>query len=137
MIEYQYNIINFSISEPETTIWLENVISKENLILGEVGYVFCDDKFLLSINQQFLQHDTFTDIITFPTSENDEVISGEIYISVERVMENASMNHSSFEREIHRVIVHGILHLLGYDDKDAEEKVVMRQKEDYYLSFLY
>ena len=137
MIEYQYNIINFSISEQETTKWLENVISKEHFILGEVGYVFCDDKYLLDINQRFLRHDTFTDIITFPTSENSEIISGEIYISVERVRENASLNDASFQKELHRVIVHGILHLIGFGDKDPEEKFVMRQKEDYYLSLLF
>lgn len=136
MIEYQYNINNFILSGPETTKWLEKVISAENFNLGDVGYIFCDDKFLLDINQRFLQHDTFTDIITFPTSVNEGIVSGEIYISVERVRENAGKNHTSFDKEIHRVIVHGILHLIGYDDKDAEEKFVMRQKEDYYLSLL-
>lgn len=136
MIEYQYNIINFSISELVLTKWLKNVISSEKFTLGEVGYVFCDDEFLLRINQHFLQHDTYTDIITFPTSEDDRIISGEIYISVERVRENAAKQSLGFEKELHRVIVHGILHLMGYKDKEPEEKLVMRQKEDHYLSLL-
>jgi probable rRNA maturation factor len=137
MIEYQYYTKEAIIDEPSTSKWLENVISNENCLVGEVGYIFCDDKFLLDINQRFLQHDTFTDIITFPTSFSDEVISGEIYISVERVKENAGNNNTSFDKEIHRVIVHGILHLVGYGDKDVEEKLVMRKKEDFYLSLLY
>ena len=137
MIEYQYNITDFIVLESRISKWLENVVSNENFILGEVGYIFCDDKFLLDINQRFLQHDTFTDIITFPNSANNEVISGEIYVSVERVRENASLNNASFEKELHRVIVHGILHLIGYGDKEVEEKLVMRKKEDYYLSLLF
>lgn len=137
MIEYQYNITKFSISETKVSKWLEKVISEENFFLGEVGYIFCDDKFLLGINQQFLQHDTFTDIITFPTSEIDNVISGEIYISVERVEENATLNKTSFDEELHRVIVHGVLHLLGYEDKEPGEKLLMREKEDHYLSLIF
>jgi len=137
MIEYQYINYKFGLLESETTKWLENVISKENFIVGDIGYIFCDDQFLLDINRRFLQHDTFTDTITFPTSENHKIISGEIYISVERVKENAEKNRTSFEEEIHRVIVHGILHLIGYGDKGDDEKLVMREKEDYYLSFLY
>lgn len=137
MIEYQYNIIGFCVSEEETTKWLENVIFLEKSILGEVGYVFCDDKFLFEINQRFLKHDTFTDIITFNSSEDTEIISGEIYISVERVRENAIRQKVGFDMELYRVIVHGILHLLGYKDKEPGDKLVMRQKEDHYLSLLF
>lgn len=136
MIEYQYNIINFSISEKSISEWLENVISLEKSNLGDVGFIFCDDEFLWRINRQFLHHDTYTDILTFPTSKDQRIISGEIYISVDRVRENAILRSDDFEKELSRVMVHGILHLLGYKDKVDPDILMMRQKEDYYLSLL-
>lgn len=136
MIEYQYNITNLDLNEAEISEWLKNVILSEKSILGEIGYIFCDDNFLLSINQRFLQHDTYTDIITFPSSQDNGIISGEIYISIDRVKENSAMSNNNFEREMDRVIVHGVLHLLGYNDKTPDEAQLMRQKEDYYLSML-
>ena len=114
--------------------WLADVILAEGRIIGEIQYVFCDDEFLLSINQTYLNHDTFTDIITFPTAVSDTILSGEIYISIPRVNENARLNQTDFENEIARVLVHGVLHLVGYKDGSDTEKIVMRAKEDYYLN---
>lgn len=136
MIEYQYNKIDFVFLERKITNWLETVVCKENGTLGEIGYIFCDDEFILGINRQFLQHDTYTDILTFPISESTDLISGEIYISVDRVRENSVFSSNDFSRELYRVMVHGILHLLGYNDKTQEEQKVMRGREDYYLSLL-
>ena len=98
-----------------------------------MNYIFCNDKRLLDINQQYLKHDYYTDIITFNLSEEDNKITGEIYISVDRVKENAELLGLSTAAELHRVIFHGALHLCGYKDKTSGEKVKMRGKEDYYL----
>jgi len=136
MIEYQYYNVKSQINEQQTTDWLEKVVEDENFVLGEIGYVFCDDEFLLGINQEFLQHDTFTDIITFSNSDVDGIISGEIYISVERVKENSIRLKTNFNQELNRVIVHGLLHLLGYKDKKEKDEYLMRQKEDYYISMI-
>lgn len=116
--------------------WLNEVIKKEDHIPGDIYYIFCDDEYLYRINKKYLKHDTLTDIITFPTSTKDNIISGEIYISVERVRENAKERNVSFQKELSRVMVHGILHLLGYDDQSESQKSHMREKEDYYLSLL-
>lgn len=114
--------------------WLVAVIEAEKKIVGEIQYVFCDDKFLLTINQTYLNHDTLTDIITFPTSTSGNILSGEIYISIPRVKENAELVHQKYEDEIARVLVHGVLHLIGYNDSTISEKTEMRAKEDYYLN---
>lgn len=114
--------------------WVADVILAEGRIIGDIQYVFCDDEFLLSINRAYLKHDTFTDIITFSTSSADEIVSGEIYISIPRVKENAQLNQSDFKNEIARVLVHGVLHLVGYRDGSDLEKIEMRAKEDYYLN---
>ncbi len=114
--------------------WLEIVVAKEHKIAGDLHYIFCDDEQLLSINQKFLQHDTYTDIITFPTSTQPDIISGEIYVSITRVNENAKLHNVSFHDELSRVAVHGVLHLLGYEDHSLDEKKEMRSKEDYYLT---
>ena len=112
--------------------WLLSIIKKENKQLGEINYIFCDDKHLLHINQTYLKHSTLTDIITFDYSENN-MLSGDIFISIERVRENAKKYHVSFENELKRVIVHGLLHLAGYKDKTKELKTIMTRKEDHYL----
>lgn len=109
--------------------WLFSTIESENKNLGEIGFVFCDDAFLLNLNQEYLQHDTFTDIISFDYSFGN-TLQGEIYISTERVKENAEKYDTSFENELRRVMVHGVLHLCGYKDKTTEEKEKMKQKED-------
>ena len=113
--------------------WIKDVIAKENKELGEVNYIFCDDKYLLEKNIKYLDHDTLTDIITFSYCEGN-MISSDIMISVERVMENSSIFENSFLEELNRVMVHGILHLVGYNDKTKEEKEIMRKKEDYYVN---
>ena len=101
--------------------------------LGNVSVIFCSDNYILDINQRFLQHDYFTDIITFDYSEGSK-ISGDLFISVDSVKENSIEYGTDFENELHRVIVHGILHLIGYDDHTDEDVRIMRSKENYYLS---
>lgn len=113
--------------------FIESLFKKEKKKLSSINYIFCTDKRLLEINRQFLQHDYFTDIITFDLSETDSTIA-EIYISVDRVKDNAKTLGNSFKAELHRVIFHGALHLCGYGDKTTKEKEVMRKKEDFYLT---
>ena len=113
--------------------WILSVIKNESFVLGDVNYIFCDDKYLLEKNIKYLKHNTLTDIISFDYTEGDN-ISGDIYISVERVEENAKELSIPFLDELHRVMVHGILHYCGYKDKLKSEKNEMRSKEDYYLS---
>jgi len=115
--------------------WIERVCELERKSIDSLDYIFVNDEYLLSINQKYLNHDTLTDIVTFNLGEENQ-IEGEIYISLERVAENASKFDVAPKNELNRVIVHGLLHLLGYDDHSAEEKEVMRSKEDYYLSIL-
>lgn len=114
-------------------LFIASLVKKEKKRLGEIHYVFCSDEYLLAINQQYLQHDFYTDIITFGLSEPGEPINAEIYISVDRVRENAREFANSFKNELHRVIFHGVLHLCGYGDKKKREKILMRQLEDRYL----
>ena len=113
--------------------WLEQVVIQEKKILGEIVCVFCDDKYLLEKNIKYLNHDYLTDVITFDYCEN-KIVSGDILISVERVRENGKSYNVSFFTEIKRVIVHGLLHLLGYDDKTNSSKQEMTEKEDFYLN---
>ena len=132
-ISFHYET-NFLLENTESFIkWIKNVISEENKELGEVNYIFCDDKYLLRKNIKYLDHDTLTDIITFNYCEGD-MISSDIMISVERVMENSSIFENSFSEELNRVMVHGILHLIGYNDKTDGEKEIIRKKEDYYVN---
>ncbi len=109
--------------------WLENVITSEGKSLEEIGYIFCDDDYLLKINIDYLDHDTYTDIITFDYSVG-KILHGEIYISTERVLENSETYSVKFEEELRRVLVHGVLHLSGYKDKTEEEAALMRSKEE-------
>lgn len=115
--------------------WLGQVVSHENKILGGLSIVFCSDAYLLKINQDYLEHDYYTDIITFDYSENQEV-HGELYISVDRVKDNSKSHNSLFFNELCRVMVHGVLHLLGYKDKTDKEKITMRALEDSWLNSL-
>lgn len=108
--------------------WLQRVISSEDKRLGEISYIFCDDEYLLDINQRFLDHDTYTDIISFDDSTGN-LLNGDIYISTERVKENAAEFNEDFYTELKRVIVHGILHYCGYKDKSKEDAALMRRKE--------
>lgn len=112
--------------------WIASTIEKKKRKTGEIAFIFCSDEHLLNINNEFLNHDTFTDIITFDYSKENHLlpISGDIFISVDRVKENASKFSKSFEVELHRVIIHGILHLLGYTDKTKTTKAEMTKQED-------
>lgn len=115
--------------------WLSDVVEKEGKILGDICIVLGDDEWLREHNVQFLNHDYYTDIITFDYSTND-LVSGDLLISIDRVEENGLTENVSRETELKRVIVHGVLHLCGYGDKSEDESILMRQKEDYYLSML-
>ena len=109
--------------------WIGDVVSSEGFQVGEINYIFCDDSYLNKINQEFLNHDTFTDIISFDYTLGKEV-GGDIFISIERVLENAEKFNEVFENELHRVMIHGILHFMGYKDKTKKDKTLMRTKED-------
>ena len=109
--------------------WIERVIASEEKKLEEISYIFCDDEYLLNLNEEFLKHDTYTDIITFDYSVG-KILQGDIYISTERVKENSAEFNVSFEEELRRVIIHGVLHLCGYKDKTKEQSLLMRQKEE-------
>ncbi len=138
MINFTYLLSNDldNLNESHYKNWLKLVIISEEKKTGDIQYIFCDDKHLLEINKTYLNHDTFTDIITFSTTDNKDIISGEIYISIDRVNENSKTQIVPFNDELSRVIVHGILHLLGYNDHTDNEKKLMRSKEDYYLHLL-
>lgn len=110
-----------------------DIFRKEKQPLDSLDFIFCSDQYLLKINQDFLKHDYYTDIITFELSPFDQPTTGEIYISFDRVKENATTLNQSFSNELHRVIFHGVLHLCGYKDKSKAAKAEMTRKEDYYL----
>lgn len=131
MIHFFYENTNEVIEEPLKE-WLEDIIISEGKKLGNINYIFCDDEYLLKINQDFLQHDYYTDIITFDKVRGRS-ISGEIFISLQRVKENAETLQKTYEEEKRRVIAHGILHLCGYKDKTLEEEKLMREKENFYI----
>jgi len=117
-----------------TRQWLSQQAIAEGETVGELNYVFCSDEHLLGVNREFLQHDYYTDIITFDTSETDARIDGDIFISVDRVADNAAQLGTPPDQEMRRVMAHGLLHLCGYGDKTPEEVVTMRAKEDEWLS---
>ena len=114
--------------------WIKDTIAAEGYQLDELSYIFCSDAYLLTINQQYLDHDTYTDIVTFDNSETPGTIVGDIFISIDRIRENAEKFEQTFVDELHRVIIHGTLHLLGYKDKKLAEKQKMTEKEDFYLN---
>ncbi len=116
--------------------WIHQTILHENHQLQSLNFIFCSDTYLLSLNRQYLQHDTYTDIITFDNSETPNLIAGDIFISIDRVRENAKTFNTTFSHELHRVMIHGTLHLLGYKDKSAKAKKIMTQKEDEYLGMM-
>ena len=122
-------------TESEITACIKAIAAEESREIVDIAFVFCDDNYLLKINKEFLDHDTYTDIITFDYSVGNEIIS-EVYISVDRVKENAKKYKQSFENEIHRIMIHGVLHLCGYNDKLVEDKQIMQEKENHYLSLI-
>ena len=113
-----------------TRAWLDAVIAQHGRATGEINYIFCDDAYLYDVNKRYLNHDTYTDVISFDHTDDPQVVSGDIYISVERVKENAVTYHATFLQELARVMVHGILHFLGYKDHTPAAKQKMRQAED-------
>jgi rRNA maturation RNase YbeY len=115
--------------------FIPEIFRLENKSLKRLDYIFCSDEYLLEINKINLQHDYYTDIITFDCSKDEKII-GEIYISIDRVMENAAIFKTTFSKELHRVLFHGALHLCGYNDKTKKERALIRQKEDYYIGLL-
>ena len=129
MINFNYET-DFNLdNEKAIATWLENVITSENKKEGEINYIFCDDEYLHKINVEYLDHDTLTDIISFDYSMGNE-LHGDIFVSIERVKDNATDFNVSFEEELKRVLVHGILHYCGYKDKGEAEELLMRSKED-------
>ncbi len=116
--------------------WIKRVIQSRKKKVGTINYIFCSDEYLLGINRQYLKHSTYTDIITFDNSDLKEKIEGDIFISVERAKDNAEKLDVLFENELHRVMVHGVLHLLGYKDKKPADRKLMRKKEEEFLRML-
>ena len=124
----------FSLQNPnEIAHWISKIINDQKREEGEISYIFCDDQYLHKLNLEFLNHDSLTDIISFDNSLGDQ-INGDIFISIERVKENADTYKTNFEDELHRVIIHGILHYCGFNDKTKAEAAMMRKKEDEALS---
>ena len=114
-------------------LFIEKLFTSEKMKLGNLSYIFCSDEHLLTINKDFLKHDFYTDVITFDLSSSKNEIEGEVYLSVDRIKDNAKQLEVSFKEELHRVIFHGALHLCGYKDKKKEEALIMRSKENKYL----
>lgn len=132
MIQFFYENLPESVNT-DYTIWLKDIILSEGKKLGEINYIFCDDEYLLKVNQDYLQHDYYTDIITFDYVKG-KTISGEIFVSLQRISDNASTLSKNYEEELRRVLAHGILHLCGYKDKTEQEEQLMRSKEDFYIA---
>lgn len=127
--------IDFKINDPESiTRWIEKSAEAEGKAIATLNFIFCSDEFLYKMNMEYLHHDTYTDVITFPySSPDDNYIEGDIFISVDRTRDNAKKYNVTEEKELFRVIIHGVLHLLGFDDKTEEKKKIMTEKEDQYL----
>jgi probable rRNA maturation factor len=122
-----------SFKEANTKAWITRSIETEKKQVGVLNYIFCSDQYLLKINQDYLNHNTFTDIVTFNYVEYN-VISGDLFISIDRVKDNSVEFKSSFSQELNRVLIHGVLHLIGYNDKSTKEAQEIRAKEDFYLT---
>ena len=138
MIQFFKQDIVFTLeNEQEVSSWIRDTFQNENITKEiELSIIFCSDDGLLEINKQFLDHDYYTDIITFPIEETNTVFEAELYISIDRVRDNAQELGKTFENELNRVIIHGVLHLCGYGDKASEEITKMRSKEDFYINLL-
>ncbi|MBO6629955.1 MAG: rRNA maturation RNase YbeY, partial [Psychroserpens sp.] len=133
MISFNYET-NFQLeNEAQRKLWISDTIANEECLEGDINYIFCDDEYLLNLNQEYLDHDTLTDIISFDYTVGKE-LHGDIFISIERVLENAKKFEVKNVDEVDRVMIHGILHYCGYKDKSDDEKSLMRSKEDFYLS---
>lgn len=134
VVNFFYQDVQFSFADRrKLKAFLSRFFPKEGKQLTSLNIIFCTDDALLEINRNFLQHDYYTDIITFPLSEKGQPIVAELYISIDRVKDNAQNGNNSFKEELHRVIFHGCLHLIGYGDKSSQQIKKMREREDYYL----
>ena len=133
MIQFFFENIDEITLPPNTENWLKELIISEDKKPGEINYIFCDDDHLLQVNKDFLNHDYYTDVITFDYVKG-KTISADIFVSLPRILDNSSTLSNTFNSELLRVLAHGVLHLCGYKDKKDEEISEMRQKEDYYLS---
>jgi len=132
-INYFTEEIEYNLEAKEAvTKWINASILNENFLCGDINIIFTSDKYLLEINKKYLSHNYYTDIITFSYNDND-IINGDVFISIDTVRKNAEKFNVSDEKEIHRVIIHGILHLVGYNDKTDEEQEEMTKKENYYI----
>ena len=129
MISFNYETDFQLDNETQFSDWISRVILSENKKEGDINYIFCDDEYILEINKQYLDHDYYTDIISFDYSVGNE-LNGDIFVSIDRVKENATDFNATFDDELKRVIIHGILHYCGYKDKSEEDEAVMRSKED-------
>lgn len=129
-ITFSCEDIKFNLKEKlKVKRWITNIIKSDGKRVGDIGYLFCSDEYLIQVNREYLDHDTYTDIITFDYVEGN-LVSGDILISIDRIVENSQKFDVSFDQELHRVIIHGILHLLGQADKSDTDAAVMRSKED-------
>jgi len=135
MIVFNYETPFELPNEIQTQEWIQKVVADNGFEIGEINYVFCDDNYLHKLNVEFLKHDTLTDIISFDNTLG-KLISGDIFISIERVEENAKDFKVSFENELNRVMIHGVLHYMGFKDKSDDDKIKMRNAENAALSFL-
>jgi rRNA maturation RNase YbeY len=136
MLDINYeDVDDLSLSDIDLTNWISKVCITENYNLGDISLIFCSDEYLLDINRTHLDHDYYTDIITFDYTDN-QIVSGDLFISIDRVRDNATDFNVSFEHELYRVIIHGVLHLCGYKDKSDDEEKLMRTKENIALSMI-
>jgi probable rRNA maturation factor len=135
MIVFNYETPFELLNEIQTQEWIQKVVADNGFEIGEINYVFCDDNYLHKLNVEFLNHDNLTDIISFDNTLG-KLISGDIFVSIERVEENAKDFKVSFENELHRVMIHGVLHYMGYKDKSDDDKIKMRNAENQALSYI-
>lgn len=133
MINYFFEEISPIVIDDQISVWLENIILEEGKKLGKIQYIFCDDEYLLQVNKEHLHHDYYTDIITFDYVKGKK-ISGDIFVSLQRIEDNAASLSTNKDEELRRVLAHGVLHLCGYKDKSDSEQLLMTEKENFYLS---
>tara|TARA_Y200000002_G_C22681845_1_gene664428 strand:+ start:3049 stop:3462 length:414 start_codon:yes stop_codon:yes gene_type:complete len=134
-IYFHKESVSIEFNEDLVSNWINSCISQVSKITGDLSVIFCNDEYLKTINIKYLNHDYYTDIITFDYSEKD-TISGDLFISIDRVIENAKLNNVHFINELYRVIIHGVLHLCGYNDKTVKEKKEIREKENFFLNII-
>ncbi|GAB2543386.1 rRNA maturation RNase YbeY [Rufibacter soli] len=136
-IEFFAEEVEFEVkNESKVKEWLFEIISENSFEVESLNYIFCSDEYLHQMNVEYLDHDTLTDVITFDNSDIEGVIEGDVFISIDRIVDNAATFNTSTEKELHRVMAHGLLHLLGFDDKTPEKQAIMRSKEEECLALI-